>query len=187
MVSMPPQMMAPMPPPMMYTPQPHPMMHPQHHPLHPHHQQPPMMMHHNPHPLQMMPPPTQHQIINQNGIHSAKLGVSRFVYVGNLSWDVMWQDLKDHMKEAGTVIRADVMMGEDGRSKGCGIVEYSSVDEANNAILRLHNSNLKGRLIFVREDRDKDVENPNRQFGFKLFVGTLINTKNFLIIMIFIL
>jgi len=146
-----------------------------------------MMMHHNPHPLQMMPPPTQHQIINQNGIHSAKLGVSRFVYVGNLSWDVMWQDLKDHMKEAGTVIRADVMMGEDGRSKGCGIVEYSSVDEANNAILRLHNSNLKGRLIFVREDRDKDVENPNRQFGFKLFVGTFINTKNFLIIMIFIL
>jgi hypothetical protein len=26
---------------------------------------------------------------------------SRRVYVGNLSWDVAWQDLKDHMRQAG--------------------------------------------------------------------------------------
>lgn len=32
------------------------------------------------------------------------------VYVGNLSWNVMWQELKDHMKKAGTVVHAD---GED--------------------------------------------------------------------------
>ena len=119
-------------------------------------------LHHAPPHQQMQPmhqPPPQ--VINQNGMYAAKLGVSRFVYVGNLSWDVMWQDLKDHMKEAGNVIRADVMMGDDGRSKGCGIVEYATVEEANRAILQRHNSNLKGRLIFVREDRDKDVENPN--------------------------
>ena len=32
------------------------------------------------------------------------------VYVGNLSWDVKWQDLKDHMRKAGEVIHADVMV-----------------------------------------------------------------------------
>lgn len=34
------------------------------------------------------------------------LGNNR-VYVGNLSWDVEWQDLKDHMKRAGNVLYAD--------------------------------------------------------------------------------
>ena len=33
------------------------------------------------------------------------------VYVGNLSWDVNWQTLKDHFKSAGNVLRANVMMG----------------------------------------------------------------------------
>ena len=45
------------------------------------------------------------------------------VYVGNLSWDVAWQDLKDHMRQVGEVTFCDVMTeggGRDGRSKGCG-------------------------------------------------------------------
>jgi len=29
------------------------------------------------------------------------------VYVGNLSWNVKWQELKDHMKQVGNVIHAD--------------------------------------------------------------------------------
>jgi RNA recognition motif-containing protein len=29
------------------------------------------------------------------------------VYIGNLSWNVKWQDLKDHMKQAGNVVHAD--------------------------------------------------------------------------------
>lgn len=33
---------------------------------------------------------------------------SRRVYVGNLGWGVAWQDLKDHMRQAGEVIRAEV-------------------------------------------------------------------------------
>lgn len=78
----------------------------------------------------------------------------RRVYVGNLSWDVSWQDLKDHMKAAGRVLRADVMQDSaTGRSKGCGIVEFSSAREADEAIRTLHDSELRGRKIFVREDR----------------------------------
>ena len=76
------------------------------------------------------------------------------VYVGNLSWETSWQDLKDHFRAAGDVSHADVMMEHDGRSKGCGIVSFVSARDAGNAIASLHDSDLHGRKIFVREDRE---------------------------------
>jgi RNA recognition motif-containing protein len=81
-------------------------------------------------------------------------GTNTRVYVGNLSWSVSWRELKDHMKTAGDVIRADVLTSYDGRSKGCGIVEYASVEEAQKAVAELNNTELMGRQIFVREDRE---------------------------------
>ena len=44
------------------------------------------------------------------------------VFVGNLSFKTTWQGLKDHMREAGDVIRADIFSDPTGRSKGCGYV-----------------------------------------------------------------
>ena len=74
------------------------------------------------------------------------------VYVGNLAWDVAWQDLKDHMRGlGGDVVRADVMTDQGGRSRGCGIVEFADPGQASQAIEQLNNSELKGRMIFVRE------------------------------------
>ena len=46
------------------------------------------------------------------------------------------------------------MQSPGGRSKGCGIVEYSSADEARHAIAALHDTELQGRLILVRQDKD---------------------------------
>lgn len=85
---------------------------------------------------------------------SGEKSQSRRVYVGNLSWDVAWQDLKDHMREAGEVVHAEVITEANGRSKGCGIVEYSTEEEAQEAINTLTDTDLKGRMIFVREDRE---------------------------------
>eukprot|EP00934_Nitzschia_sp_Nitz4_P004928 Nitzschia sp. Nitz4//scaffold230_size58257//7416//8750//NITZ4_006473-RA/size58257-processed-gene-0.48-mRNA-1//1//CDS//3329543226//4918//frame0 len=80
---------------------------------------------------------------------------SRRVYVGNLPWGVSWQDLKDLMKTTGhEVTRSDVMQTPDGRSKGCGIVEFATVEGANQAVLTLNDTELRGRRIFVREDRE---------------------------------
>ena len=45
-----------------------------------------------------------------------------------------WQDLKDLFRKAGTVIRADVAMGYDNRSKGHGTVLFATLEEAKNAI-----------------------------------------------------
>ena len=83
---------------------------------------------------------------------------SRRVYVGNLSWDVAWQDLKDHMREAGEVVHAEIIREHNGRSKGCGIVEFASEVDAQNAISTLTDTELKGRMIFVREDRESNSQ-----------------------------
>ena len=56
--------------------------------------------------------------------------------------------------QEGTVTRADVMMHPDGRSKGCGIVEYSDINAAARALTTLSGTELRGRPIYVREDRE---------------------------------
>jgi len=109
--------------------------------------------------------------------------VTNRVYVGNLAYETRWQDLKDHFREAGNVVFAEVLMGIDGRSKGCGIVEFESKEEALNAIEKLNDSGLDDRLIFVREDREAG-HGPRRAnmgrgggggstAGRKLFIGNL--------------
>jgi RNA recognition motif-containing protein len=82
---------------------------------------------------------------------------SKRVYVGNLAYGVAWQDLKDHMRDAGDVQYAEVMMMNDGRSKGCGIVEFVTAEAAKNAIETMNDTELGGRQIFVREDREQKV------------------------------
>jgi hypothetical protein len=41
----------------------------------------------------------------------------RRVYVGNLSYDCGWRDLKELMREAGEIIFADVLALPNGKSK----------------------------------------------------------------------
>lgn len=75
------------------------------------------------------------------------------------------------MKKVGHVFHAELRTNPDGRSKGCGIVEYAHVADANRAILELNHSVLHGRNILVREDREKDPQNANRSAGYKIFVS----------------
>lgn len=86
------------------------------------------------------------------------------VYVGNLSWDTRWQGLKDHMREAGDVVHAEIFTEASGRSAGCGIVEFETPEGAENAINTLNDSMLDGRSIFVREDREEGKPRSGR-FG----------------------
>jgi hypothetical protein len=44
-------------------------------------------------------------------------GGSRRVYVGNLAYETQWTSLKDHMRQAGEVVFADILRDYDGRSK----------------------------------------------------------------------
>ncbi|KAG6054233.1 hypothetical protein E4U32_007066 [Claviceps aff. humidiphila group G2b] len=80
----------------------------------------------------------------------------RRVYVGNLAYDVKWHHLKDFMRQAGEVLFADVLLLPNGMSKGCGIVEYATREQAQQAVAQLSNQNLMGRLVYVREDREAE-------------------------------
>jgi len=101
---------------------------------------------------------------------AAELATKR-LYVGNLSWSVSWRELKDHMKSAGDVTRADILQTPDGRSKGCGIVEFATAEEASNAVETLNDSELMGRQIFVREDRE--AEKAADASSKRVYVGNL--------------
>jgi RNA recognition motif-containing protein len=58
-----------------------------------------------------------------------------------------------HFLQAGPVVFTRVFTRPDGRSKGCGIVEYTSAEDARAAIEMLNESTLRGRQIAVRENR----------------------------------
>ena len=78
------------------------------------------------------------------------------VFVGNLSYDASWRDLKDAMREAGEVAFAEVLVdAASGRSRGCGVVEFARAEDAENAIATLQEAEIGGRPVFVREDRDR--------------------------------
>jgi len=79
------------------------------------------------------------------------------VYVGNLPYSASWQDLKDHMRAAGKVVDCDILAqpGTACGSKGCGIVEFATAREARRAVAELQDTHVKGRPIFVREDREE--------------------------------
>jgi len=89
-------------------------------------------------------------------------GESKRVYVSNLAWTVAWQDLKDYMRQCGNVVYADVLKFDDSRSKGCGIVEYETAAEAAEAIRTLNNTEMNGRVIYIREDREDKAIVGNR-------------------------
>ncbi|KAK9375425.1 uncharacterized protein V1513DRAFT_378018 [Lipomyces chichibuensis] len=100
---------------------------------------------------------------------SANSSQDRRVYVGNLPYDIRWMQLKDFMRKAGEVVFADVLTLPNGMSKGCGIVEYATSDQAQNAIATLTNQELNGRVIYVREDREAATHGrggpPGGRFG----------------------
>lgn len=92
--------------------------------------------------------------------------IGKRCYVGNLAWKTSWQDLKDQFREVGTVVYANVMRDETGRSKGWGIVEFETPEEAVTAVQTFNGVELAGRKILVREDReDRDVKQFNKENG----------------------
>lgn len=54
-----------------------------------------------------------------------------------LPYRVRWQDLKDLFRKAGTVLRADVSLGPDNRSRGYGTVLLATAEDAGKATGKL--------------------------------------------------
>ena len=75
------------------------------------------------------------------------------IYVGNLSWQMTDEDLRNLFEQHGTVASAKIVKDKvSGRSKGFGFVEMEDAD-AQTAIQNLNGFSLSGRAISVNEAR----------------------------------
>jgi cold-inducible RNA-binding protein len=85
------------------------------------------------------------------------------LYVGNMSFDVQEDDLRQAFGKFGQVESATIIMDKfSGRSKGFGFVEMSTKEEGQAAIDGLNGKDLKGRALNVNEARPQEKRQDNR-------------------------
>jgi RNA recognition motif-containing protein len=66
------------------------------------------------------------------------------LFVGNLAYQTMDNDLQDYFAQAGVVNSVNVMLDKfTGKSRGFAFVEMSSADEANKAVEMFHNKEFQ--------------------------------------------
>jgi len=78
------------------------------------------------------------------------------IYVGNLSYEVTEEDLKQSFEQFGQLESVAIITDKfTGKSKGFGFVEMASKAEGQSAIDGLNGKELKGRTLNVNEARPR--------------------------------
>ena len=85
------------------------------------------------------------------------------LYVGNLSFQLSEDELRDAFTEFGSVDSVKIIMDrETGRSRGFGFVEMGQDEEVQAAMEELNGKELKGRPLVVNEARPRDNNSSRR-------------------------
>lgn len=85
------------------------------------------------------------------------------IYVGNLSYRLTEDELRELFAEYGEVSSVNIITDKySGQSKGFGFVEMPVQSEAEDAIKALNSSPIKGRDLKVNEARPR-TERPQRR------------------------
>ena len=78
------------------------------------------------------------------------------IYVGNLSYDVTEDELRQEFEAFGEVASVDIITDKySGRPKGFGFVEMASVSEGQAAITGLNGKTLRDRTLNVNAARPR--------------------------------
>ena len=78
------------------------------------------------------------------------------IYVGNLSFDMTEEALRQEFEAHGEVASAAIVMDKfSGRSRGFGFVEMPNDEQAKAAIAGLNGKTLSGRDVTVNEARPR--------------------------------
>jgi RNA recognition motif-containing protein len=86
-----------------------------------------------------------------SGIVNVKL------YVGNLSFSVGDQELREAFSPHGNLLSASVVTDrESGQSRGFGFVEFGSTNEAEAAIAAMNGASLDGRALNVNVAKPRE-------------------------------
>lgn len=89
------------------------------------------------------------------------------LFVGNLSYQTLENDLQDYFGQAGVVTSVNVMFDKfTGKSRGFAFIEFSSNEEAANAVEMFHNKEFQGRALTVNVARPREERAP-REGGFR--------------------
>lgn len=87
----------------------------------------------------------------------------RELYVGSLPFETTEEELAKLFSVCGTVQSVHIITDkESGRSKGCGYVKMTTLEEAKDAVNSLDGALLEGRLITVSEAREQKPVKPSQ-------------------------
>jgi len=79
------------------------------------------------------------------------------LFVGNLSFQTMENDLQDYFSQAGVVTSVNLMLDKaTGRSRGFAFIEFTTPEEANRAVETFHNKEFQGRPLTVNIARPRE-------------------------------
>jgi RNA recognition motif-containing protein len=82
------------------------------------------------------------------------------IYVGNLSYGMTEDELRDAFAAYGDVSSVKILMDrETGRSRGFAFVEMPNKSEGEAAIAELNGKDLGGRMLRVNEARPREPRN----------------------------
>jgi cold-inducible RNA-binding protein len=88
------------------------------------------------------------------------------LFVGNLSYQTMENDLQDYFSQAGVVTSVNLMLDKmTGKSRGFAFIEFASADEANKAIEQFHNKDFQGRPLTVNIARPREDRPAQQRWG----------------------
>jgi cold-inducible RNA-binding protein len=88
------------------------------------------------------------------------------IYIGNLSYEVTEEDLRQEFGAFGEVTSANIITDKySGRPKGFGFVEMASKSEAEAAITALNGKTLKDRTVVVNEARPRTDSRSGSSYG----------------------
>ena len=97
--------------------------------------------------------------------------MAKKLYVGNLSYNMTEDDLRDTFSKVGEVSSAKVIVDQaTGRSKGFGFVEMATDEDAAKVIATLNGTAVLERTITVSEARPQK-DRPRPGFGGDRFGG----------------
>ena len=88
------------------------------------------------------------------------------LFVGNLSYQTMENDLQDYFSQAGMVTSVNLMLDKmTGKSRGFAFIEFATAEEANKAVEQFHNKEFQGRALTVNIARPREERPAGRWEG----------------------
>jgi len=88
------------------------------------------------------------------------------IYVGNLSFEVTEEELRQEFAAFGEVTSADIITDKySGRPRGFAFVEMASVSEGQAAITGLNGKTLKDRTLVVNAARPRSDDRGGGSYG----------------------